>query len=77
MESKDLNPAREEYFDKLDREFQAFYESSNETHETQAKDRILSMTYDKNEALQKRVEELEEELDKYVELSKTYNLTNK
>lgn len=59
MESKDLNPAREEYFSRLCKPFIKYLETSSFDEEELLKDRILSMTYDKNVELQKRVEELE------------------
>lgn len=74
MTTTEQNPAREEYFDQLINECADYLECPSPRFKIQAdeevKERILSITYDGNVALQKRVEELEAALDranKYIE----------
>jgi hypothetical protein len=52
------NPAREEYFDQLENIFADYFCESG-VEERKLKEKALSITYDPNVALQKRVEELE------------------
>lgn len=59
MTTTEQNPAREEFFDQLQQLHVKWFEAPSEEEEHPLKEEILSITYDANVALQKRVEELE------------------
>lgn len=69
MTTTEQNPAREEYFVQLMRKAADWYEEPIEDSKNavSVKNDILGVTYDANVDLQKRVEELQAALKKYVE----------